>query len=81
MPEGTPLNEHTYVRLTAVQLWDNLSLVLLAAAVFSGLCAPAFLLFLSGAFIPALAVGAITLAPAWVALLVRDAGPDAPGTR
>ena len=73
MPEITPLNEHTYVRLTAVRLWDHSLLVLLAAAVFSVLCAPAFLLFLSGSFIPALAVGAVTLAPAWVALLALEA--------
>jgi uncharacterized membrane protein YesL len=73
MPEITPLNERTYVWLTAVRLWDHSFLVLLAAAVFSVLCAPAFLLFLSGSFIPALAVGAVTLAPAWVALLAQEA--------
>jgi uncharacterized membrane protein YesL len=73
MPETTPLNERTYVWLTAVRLWDHSVLVLLAAAVFSVLCAPAFLLFLSGSFIPALAVGAVTLAPAWVALLAQEA--------
>jgi uncharacterized membrane protein YesL len=73
MPEITPLNERTYVWLTAVRLWDHSFLVLLAAAMFSVLCAPAFLLFLSGSFIPALAVGAVTLAPAWVALLAQEA--------
>jgi uncharacterized membrane protein YesL len=73
MPEITPLNERTYVWLTAARLWDHSFLLLLAAAAFSVLCAPAFLLFLSGAFIPALAVGAVTLAPAWVALLAQEA--------
>jgi uncharacterized membrane protein YesL len=73
MPDTTPLNEHTYVRLTVVRLWENLLLVLLAAAVFSVLCAPAFLLSVSGAFVPALAVGAVTLAPAWAALLALEA--------
>ena len=73
MPEITSLNDRTYVWLTVVRLWEHPLLVLLAAAVFSVLCAPAFLLFLSGAFVPALAVGAITLAPAWVALLAQEA--------
>jgi hypothetical protein len=73
MPEMTPLNERTYVWLTAVRLWEHLLLILLAAVVFSVLCAPAFLLLVSGSVIPGLAVSAITLAPAWVALLAQEA--------
>ena len=55
MPEMTPLDEHTYVWSTVSRLWEHPFLLLLAAAVFSILCAPAFLLFLVGSFIPALA--------------------------
>jgi uncharacterized membrane protein YesL len=72
MDELPPLNRHTYVRLTATRLWDNLPLVLLAGLVFSLLCAPACLLFLWGLFVPALVVGALTVAPAWAALLAQE---------
>jgi len=71
--ELTPLNRHTYVRLTATSLWNNLPLVLLAGLVFSLLCAPAFLLFFLGLSVPALIVGALTIAPAWAALLAQEA--------
>lgn len=73
MDEPTPLNRHTYVRLTATSLWNNLPLVLLAGFMFSLLCAPAFLLFFLGLFVPALVVGALTITPAWAALLAQEA--------
>lgn len=66
------LSQYTYVRMTLVSLWENLPLVLLAGAVFSLLCAPASLLFLLGLFIPALIVGALTIAPACAALLAQE---------
>jgi uncharacterized membrane protein YesL len=74
MDERTPLNQRTYVRLTVTRLWGNLPLVLLAGFVFSLLCVPAFLLFTLGLLAPSLAVGALTVAPAWAALLAQEAG-------
>jgi len=67
------LDRRTYVRLTAISLWDNLPLVLLAALVLNLLCMPAFLLFWLGLFAPAILVGALTIAPAWSALLAQEA--------
>ncbi len=63
---------NTYVRLTLSQLWDSLPLILLAAGVFSLLCAPAVLLFYVGLFAPAVIVGALTITPSWVALLALE---------
>lgn len=68
-----PLNRHTYVRLTATRLWDDLPLVLLAGFVFTVLCVPASLLFVFGLFVPALIVGALSIGPAWAALLAQEA--------
>ena len=67
------LARHTYVRLTAIQLWDNLPLVLLAGFVFSLLGLPALLLSFLDSLIPALLVGALTIAPGWAALLALEA--------
>lgn len=66
-------NQHTYVRLILQQLWENLPLILLAGGVFSLLCAPAVLLFLVGLFGPAIIIGALTVGPAWAALLALEA--------
>jgi len=63
----------TYVRLTVVSLWDNLPAVLLGGAAFSVLCVPTFVLFVLGLAIPALLLGALTIAPAWGALLAQEA--------
>jgi uncharacterized membrane protein YesL len=67
-----PLNQRTYVRLTLASLLDNLPLVLLAGVIFSLLCAPAFLLFIWGLFVPAITIGVLTIAPAWTALLAQE---------
>jgi len=67
-----PLNQHTYVRLTVKCLWDNLPLVLLAGGIFSLLCAPTVLLLILGLFAPAIIIGALTIAPAWAALLAQE---------
>lgn len=72
MEEHPQLNRHTYVRQTATSWWDNLPLVLLAGAVFSLSCAPALILFWIGPLVPALAVAALTIAPAWTALLAVE---------
>jgi uncharacterized membrane protein YesL len=73
MDERKPPNQRTYVLLTLTRLWGNLPLVLLAGLVFSLLCTPAFLLFTVGLFAPSLVVGALTVAPAWAALLAQEA--------
>jgi uncharacterized membrane protein YesL len=66
------LGQRTYVCLTLVSLWENLPLVLLAGLVFALLCVPASLFFFVGSFIPALIVGALTVAPACAALLAQE---------
>ena len=48
------------------------ALVLLAGALFSLLCAPALILFWIGPLVPALVFGALTIAPAWAALLATE---------
>lgn len=72
MEEQPRLSRHSYVQLTATSWWDNLPLVLLAGALFSLSSAPAFILFWLGPLAPALLVGALTLAPAWAALLAIE---------
>jgi uncharacterized membrane protein YesL len=64
----------TYVRLTIVSLWDNLPAILLGGAAFSALCVPTLALFVLGLAIPAVLLGALTIAPAWGALLAHQAG-------
>ena len=73
MDDVTRLDHRTYVRMTAISLWENLPLVLLAGLVFVLLCVPALLLFISDLIAPALIVGAIIIAPAWAALLAQGA--------
>lgn len=73
MDDPLSLNQHTYVRLTVRQIWDNLPLVLLAGLVFSLLCLPAFALFVLDLIFPAIIVGVLTIAPAWAALLAQEA--------
>ncbi|MCX6027054.1 MAG: hypothetical protein NTY23_12505, partial [Chloroflexi bacterium] len=73
MNDLQPLNEHTYVRLTVVRLWEDLPLVLLAGIVFGLLCTPAILLLFSNLFVPALIVGVLAIAPAWAGLLALAA--------
>lgn len=73
MNEPLALNPHTYVRLTVSQAWDNLPLILLAGLIFSLLCLPALALFILGLLFPAVLVGALTIAPAWAALLAQEA--------
>ena len=67
------MHQDSYLRTTAGQLWDNLPQVLLAGFVFSALCLPTFFLFAWGLFIPAVALAALSIAPAWAALLAHEA--------
>jgi len=71
--DPSALNQQTYVRLTARQTWENLAQVLLAGLVFSLLSLPAFLLLVLGLFLPAVILGALTIVPAWAALLAQEA--------
>jgi uncharacterized membrane protein YesL len=73
MDEQAPPGQFTYVRATLRSWWYNLPLLILAGVLFVLLCAPAALLFWFGPLIPALLVAALTIVPAWVALLAQIA--------
>lgn len=71
--ERPPLNRRTYVRLTVTYLWHHLPQIVFAGLIFSLIGGPTFLLFVFGLWVPALIVGALTVAPAWTALLAYEA--------
>lgn len=73
MSDLIPLNRQTYVRLTISRLWDGLPQLLLGSALFSLGCLPAFSLFILNLPLLAILVGALTIAPAWAALLAYEA--------
>jgi uncharacterized membrane protein YesL len=68
-----PPTGETYVRMTAVSLWENSPLLLLGGLVFVVLCLPTIALLMLGLPIPATFVAALTVAPAWAALLALEA--------
>lgn len=61
------LDEHTYVKETALALWEGLPRVILAGVLFSLVALPAVVLFWLGFTIPALVLGALTVGPGWAA--------------
>ena len=69
MDEPLDLTPQTYVRRTVASIWENLPKVVAAGLIFSLCCAPAFALAALGLFGPAVIVAAVTVAPAWAALL------------
>ena len=69
MDDLQSLDQHTYVRQTLSQLWENLPLLLLASFIFTLLWMPSFLLFILGLWGGALITGVILAAPGWAALL------------
>jgi hypothetical protein len=71
--ESQPLNRDTLIPLTLSVLWERLPMVLLGSGLFSLACAPAALLAYWGLAGPAIIVGALTVAPAWAALLALQA--------
>jgi uncharacterized membrane protein YesL len=72
--DGKPrLDRHSYVRLTAARLWENLPLVLLAGVIFSLMCVPAVLLAYANLLFPSIIAGVFMIAPAWTALLAQEA--------
>jgi uncharacterized membrane protein YesL len=71
--ELPPPSQSSYVRDTAVCLWDNLPAVLLGSALFALACIPAAVLFTFGAVRLALLITALLIAPAWAVLLAREA--------
>jgi uncharacterized membrane protein YesL len=76
MPADDPSlrpDEHTYVRFTAAQMWSHLPLLLLGAAAFSLLCAPAAVLLYWNLIAAAILAAALIVAPAWAALLALEA--------
>ncbi len=66
--------EETYVRLTAMSLWEHSPALLASGLLFSVLLAPALFFCLVGLWIPALALGTLTVPPAWTALLAAESG-------
>ena len=67
------LNSHTYVKLTAVYLWDNLPLTLLAGVLFGLFSIPMFLFLMIEWWVPAFLTGVCLTGPAWTGLLKLEA--------
>ena len=72
MDELQALRPDTYVSLVAQKLWENLPSVLWGGLLFSLCCLPAFMAFALGWLAPTVVVGAVTIAPAWAALLAYE---------
>jgi uncharacterized membrane protein YesL len=62
------LNQKTFVKETALALWEGLPRVILAGVLFSAACFPALLLVLMGWLFPGILLGVLTVGPAWTAL-------------
>jgi uncharacterized membrane protein YesL len=62
------LNERTYVKETALALWDNLPWVILAGLLFTAVCLPALVIAVFGFLTPAILVGVLTMGPGWAAM-------------
>lgn len=69
MDEGQSLSRDTYVVLVARTIWENLPQMIWGGLLFSLCCLPAFTLFALGLLAPTVVVSAVTIAPAWTALL------------
>jgi uncharacterized membrane protein YesL len=72
-PPEPELSRQSYVRSTARSLWDNLPPVVLAGLAFCLAASPAVLLLYTGLPLAAIVVAAVTIAPAWSALLAQEA--------
>lgn len=72
MDDLLPLNQQTYVYLTLRRLWERLPLALLAGLLFSLFSLPALALLALKLPTLAIVIGAITVAPAWAALLAQE---------
>lgn len=72
MDELQTLNRDTYVVWVVRTSWENLPHVLWGALLFSLCAVPAFVLFALGWLAPMLVIGALTIAPAWTALLAYE---------
>jgi len=68
-----PPTGDTYVRMTALSLWDNSPLLLLGGLVFTLLCLPVIILLMLDLLVPAAMASVLTVAPAWTALLALEA--------
>jgi len=66
---GLPLlDEKTYVKETALALWENLPWVILAGVLFAVVSLPAGLLALLGFLVPGIVIGALSAGPGWAAM-------------
>jgi len=68
-----PPTGETYVRMTALSLWENSPLLLLGGLVFTLLCLPTVVLFMLGLLIPASLAAVLTMVPAWAAIIALEA--------
>lgn len=64
-----PLNQNTYVKESALALWEHMPKVLLYGFLFSLCCLPSLALGLAfDLVLPGILLGALTIGPAWAAL-------------
>lgn len=62
------LEEKTYVKETAIGLWESLPWVILAGVLLSLVSLPAALLVVFGFLVPGIGLGALTTGPGWAAM-------------
>lgn len=72
MDDTLLLNPQTYVRLTLRHLWEGLPLVIIAGFIFSLFGIPTLAFFILNLPVLAILTGALTIAPAWAALLAQE---------
>jgi uncharacterized membrane protein YesL len=68
------LNQGTYVKETALALWDNLPRVILAGFLFTLVCLPSFLAILFGFIFVGIFFGIILIGPGWATMNAAIAG-------
>lgn len=67
------LNQKTFVKETAISLWEGLPRVILAGFLFSLASLPSLLLMFFGFLVPGILAGVFTISPAWSALTAQTA--------
>lgn len=67
-PQLPPLTQASYVKESALALWEGFPRVILAGGLFTLASLPAVLLVLFGYLLPAILVGIFTMGPGWAAL-------------
>lgn len=67
------LDQQSYVKETALTIWEGLPRLILAGMTFTLTCLPSLLIFYLGFLIPAILVGIFTIAPGWAAVHAQTA--------